>query len=110
MSVAELKAKGNTAFAAKDYEAAIQHYTDAIAAAKGPEDAVHVLYSNRSACYSGLKQYEKALEDADEVSDPQNHLYSVSFCSSSCYALDRPSRRIPLLQRGTDEKEARCTA
>lgn len=65
MSVAELKAKGNAAFAAKDYTTAIQHYSDAIAAAKGTEDAVHVLYSNRSACYSGLKQWEKALEDAE---------------------------------------------
>lgn len=67
MSSAELKAKGNAAFAAKDYQTAIQHYTDAIAAAKGPEDAIHVLYSNRSACYSGLKQWEKALEDAEET-------------------------------------------
>lgn len=67
MSAAELKAKGNAAFAAKDYETAIQHYTDAIAAVKGPEDAIHVLYSNRSACYSGLKQWEKALEDAEET-------------------------------------------
>lgn len=66
MSAAELKAKGNAAFSAKDYTTAIQHYTDAIAAAKGPEDAVHVLYSNRSACYSGLKQWEQALNDAEE--------------------------------------------
>jgi stress-induced-phosphoprotein 1 len=67
MSVAELKAKGNSAFAAKDYTTAIDHYTEAIGAAKGEEDAVHVLYSNRSACYSGLKQWEKALEDAEST-------------------------------------------
>ncbi|EPQ28876.1 uncharacterized protein PFL1_03678 [Pseudozyma flocculosa PF-1] len=66
MSAAELKAKGNAAFASKDYTTAIQHYTDAIAAASSPEDAVHVLYSNRSACYSGLKQWDQALQDADE--------------------------------------------
>lgn len=65
MSVAELKAKGNAAFAAKDYATAIGHYTDAINAATGEQDAVHVLYSNRSACHSGLKEWEKALEDAD---------------------------------------------
>lgn len=64
-SVAELKAKGNAAFAAKDFSTAIQAYTDAIAAASGPEDAVHVLYSNRSACHSGLKQWDQALQDAD---------------------------------------------
>jgi stress-induced-phosphoprotein 1 len=67
-SVAELKAKGNAAFSAKNYDEAIQHYSDAIAAASDPTaDAVHVLYSNRSACYSGLKQWEKALEDAEQV-------------------------------------------
>lgn len=66
MSVADLKAKGNAAFASKDYNAAIQHYNDAIAAASSPEDAVHVLYSNRSACYAGLKDWNHALEDAEE--------------------------------------------
>ncbi len=65
MSVAELKAKGNAAFAAKDYQGAIQNYNDAIAAAASPEDAVHVLYSNRSACYAGLRDWNKALEDAE---------------------------------------------
>lgn len=67
MSVAELKAKGNAEFAAKRYEAAIQHYTDAIAAVQGEADAPHVLYSNRSACHAGLKDYEKALEDAEKT-------------------------------------------
>lgn len=65
MSVAELKAKGNAAFAAKDYQGAIQAYNDAIAAATSPEDAVHVLYSNRSACYAGLRDWTKALDDAE---------------------------------------------
>ncbi|SNX85602.1 probable STI1 - Hsp90 cochaperone [Melanopsichium pennsylvanicum] len=65
MSVADLKAKGNASFAAKDYQAAIQHYNDAIAAASSPEDNVHVLYSNRSACYAGLKDWSHALDDAE---------------------------------------------
>ena len=57
MSVAELKAQGNASFAAKDYASAIQHYTSAIEAAKstGEKDGVHVLYSNRSASYAGMK-------------------------------------------------------
>ncbi|CAO1616829.1 unnamed protein product [Parajaminaea phylloscopi] len=67
MSVAELKSKGNAEFAAKRYEAAIQHYTEAIAAASGEADAPHVLYSNRSACHAGLKDYTKALEDAEKT-------------------------------------------
>lgn len=65
MSVAELKAAGNAAFAARDYETAIQRYDDAIAAAASPEDNVHVLYSNRSACYAGLKDWDHALQDAE---------------------------------------------
>ncbi|CDR98688.1 probable STI1-Hsp90 cochaperone [Sporisorium scitamineum] len=65
MSVADLKAKGNAAFAAKDYQGAIQNYNDAIAAATSPEDNIHVLYSNRSACYAGLRDWNKALEDAE---------------------------------------------
>lgn len=67
MSVAELKAKGNAEFAAKRYDEAIKHYTDAIAAANGEADAPHVLYSNRSACYAGLKQYDQALQDAEKT-------------------------------------------
>lgn len=66
MSVAELKAQGNASFAAKDYNSAIQHYTAALEAAEksGEKDGVHVLYSNRSASYAGLKNWEAALSDA----------------------------------------------
>ena len=69
MSVAELKAQGNASFAAKDYEKAIQHYTAAIEAAKqsGESDGVHVLYSNRSASYAGMKNWDAALSDAEET-------------------------------------------
>jgi len=69
-SSAELKALGNKAFSAKDFQTAIKHYSDAIEAAKDPQaDAVHVLYSNRSACYSGLRDWENAEKDADKVSE-----------------------------------------
>ncbi|CAO1638470.1 unnamed protein product [Sympodiomycopsis kandeliae] len=67
MSVAELKAKGNAEFAAKRYEEAIKHYSDAIAAVSGEADAPHVLHSNRSACYAGLRQWDQALQDADKT-------------------------------------------
>ncbi|KAK0536419.1 Hsp90 cochaperone [Tilletia horrida] len=66
-SVAELKAKGNSAFAAKDWDAAVDAYTAAISAVQDPTaDAAHVLYSNRSAAYAGLRSWEKALEDAEQ--------------------------------------------
>lgn len=59
---AEAKAKGNTAFTAKDFKEAIKHFTEAIS--HDPTD--HVFFSNRSACFASLEQYEKALEDGTE--------------------------------------------
>eukprot|EP00930_Biecheleria_cincta_P096128 TRINITY_DN87_c0_g2_i1.p1 TRINITY_DN87_c0_g2~~TRINITY_DN87_c0_g2_i1.p1 ORF type:complete len:609 (-),score=200.04 TRINITY_DN87_c0_g2_i1:475-2229(-) len=59
---AEAKAKGNTAFQAKDFKEAITHFTEAIS--HDPTD--HVFFSNRSACFASLEQYEKALEDGTE--------------------------------------------
>ena len=49
MDPAELKAKGNALFKAKDYQGSIGVYTEAIAATEAP-DAKGVLHSNRSTC------------------------------------------------------------
>jgi len=54
------KALGNDAFAKKEYEEAIKHFTKAIEL--NPND--HVFYSNRSASYASLGKFEEALEDA----------------------------------------------
>ena len=61
---AAIKAEANKAFAAKDYETASKLYSDAIAL----DPTNHVLFSNRSASKSGLKDYNGALEDAEKVS------------------------------------------
>ncbi|KAJ7067943.1 activator of Hsp70 and Hsp90 chaperone [Mycena amicta] len=58
---AELKDLGNKAFAAKDYDKAIDLFSQAIVL--DPKN--HVLYSNRSASYSGKKQWSDALKDAE---------------------------------------------
>ncbi|KAL1917433.1 uncharacterized protein VTP21DRAFT_3826 [Calcarisporiella thermophila] len=63
MSAEEFKNKGNQAFLAKNYEVAIEHFTKAIEL----DPTNHVLYSNRSASYASLKQYERALEDAEKT-------------------------------------------
>ena len=52
------KELGNTQFKAGNYDQAITHFTNAINIA-----ATHVLYSNRSACYCGLRKYDDALND-----------------------------------------------
>ncbi|KAK4769618.1 hypothetical protein SAY86_027768 [Trapa natans] len=59
----EAKAKGNTAFAAGDFDSAVRHFSDAIALA--PTN--HVLYSNRSAAYASLSRYSEALDDAKKT-------------------------------------------
>ncbi|KAJ7179516.1 activator of Hsp70 and Hsp90 chaperone [Mycena filopes] len=58
----ELKDQGNKAFAAKDYDKAIDLFTQAIAI--DPKN--HVLFSNRSAAYAGKKQWADALTDAEQ--------------------------------------------
>lgn len=63
MSAEEFKAQGNKHFAAKEFEQAIQQFSLAIDASPVPN---HVLYSNRSACYASLKDFSKALEDAQK--------------------------------------------
>lgn len=64
MSTAEeYKAEGNKYFAAKDFQKAIESFTKAIEALTTPN---HVLYSNRSGSYASLKNFAKALEDAEE--------------------------------------------
>lgn len=57
------KAEGNAAFSAKRFDAAIELFTKAIEASETPN---HVLFSNRSASYASLRQFDNALEDANE--------------------------------------------
>ncbi|XVF51672.1 hypothetical protein PTKIN_Ptkin04bG0203300 [Pterospermum kingtungense] len=61
----EAKAKGNAAFSSGDFNSAIKHFTEAINLA--PTN--HVLYSNRSAAYASLHQYDAALADAKKTVD-----------------------------------------
>lgn len=62
MSADELKAQGNAAFQAKDFDKAIDLFSQAI----NVDPSNHVLYSNRSGSYASLRQFDKALTDADE--------------------------------------------
>ncbi|SCU80904.1 LAMI_0B04104g1_1 [Lachancea mirantina] len=63
MSAEEFKKQGNEAFIAKDFEKAIELFTKGIEASESPN---HVLFSNRSACYSSIKKFNEALQDASE--------------------------------------------
>ncbi|KIW87057.1 uncharacterized protein Z519_12354 [Cladophialophora bantiana CBS 173.52] len=60
-----LKAEGNKAFAAKDFTTAIEKFSQAIEL----DPTNHVLYSNRSGAYASIKEYTKALEDANKTTE-----------------------------------------
>ncbi|KAI5290520.1 Hsp90 cochaperone [Ascosphaera acerosa] len=60
-----LKAEGNKAFAAKDFDLAVEKFTQAIAL----DPSNHVLYSNRSGAYASLRDFQKALDDASKVTE-----------------------------------------
>ncbi|RHZ76763.1 hypothetical protein Glove_193g63 [Diversispora epigaea] len=59
----DYKAQGNKAFAAQEYDKAIELFTKAIEL----DPTNHILYSNRSASYASSKEYNKALEDANKT-------------------------------------------
>ncbi|ERM94729.1 hypothetical protein AMTRI_Chr03g143920 [Amborella trichopoda] len=59
----EAKAKGNSAFSAGKFNEAVQFFSEAIELAP----LNHVLYSNRSAAYASLHDYESALKDAEKT-------------------------------------------
>lgn len=64
-SADELKALGNKAIADKNFDEAIDKFTQAIAIQ--PEN--HILYSNRSAAYASKKDWTNALSDADKTTE-----------------------------------------
>jgi mitochondrial import receptor subunit TOM70 len=54
----KLKVKGNKAYGSKDYNKAIELYSQAILCKPDP-----VFYSNRAACYNALSEWDKVVED-----------------------------------------------
>lgn len=59
-----LKAEGNKAFAAKDYDSAIDLFSKAL----DLDQSNFVVWSNRSAAKAGKRDWDGALADADQVS------------------------------------------
>ncbi|GAA95361.1 uncharacterized protein L969DRAFT_92382 [Mixia osmundae IAM 14324] len=57
-----LKAKGNSSYASKSFEKAIEYYTQAL---RHEEAAVY--FSNRAACYANIGQPERVIEDTTKA-------------------------------------------
>ncbi|KAH3687588.1 hypothetical protein WICPIJ_001398 [Wickerhamomyces pijperi] len=71
----QLKMEGNLAIKQKQFELAVEKYSEAIALI--PSDPVY--YSNRAAAYTSLKQFEKAVEDSEaalKIDDKYAKAYS----------------------------------
>ena len=62
-----LKDQGNKAFQAKDYDKAIELFSQALEL--DPNN--FVLWSNRSAAKAGKRQWQGALDDAEQVRTPR---------------------------------------
>ena len=56
------KEEGNREFAAKNYDKAVKHFSEAISLAPSA-----VFYSNRAAAYFSLKEFRLSAEDAKQV-------------------------------------------
>ena len=63
--MSSFKDQGNQAFKAKDFEAAVSFYTQALT--ETPDE--HTILGNRSAAYYSMKQYDEALNDAQKCID-----------------------------------------
>mmetsp|Transcript_38615 Transcript_38615/g.77882 ORF Transcript_38615/g.77882 Transcript_38615/m.77882 type:complete len:407 (+) Transcript_38615:36-1256(+) len=62
----EAKARGSEAYKAGRFDDAVREFTAAIDSATGDDtEIIHLLYSNRSAAFQQLKQFDKANEDAE---------------------------------------------
>ncbi|KAK9900109.1 ADP ATP carrier receptor [Cystobasidium minutum MCA 4210] len=59
---AQLKTKGNKAYSARNFQEAIDIYTQAIAC-----DEQAIFYSNRAACYTNLQKHEEVIRDCTEA-------------------------------------------
>lgn len=64
MQVKQFQAKGNEAFEAGQFSTAIEFYTQAIEASNNTS---HILFSNRSAAFFKLGQFENSFKDAVKV-------------------------------------------
>ncbi|KAK5579363.1 hypothetical protein RB653_009045 [Dictyostelium firmibasis] len=80
----------NDSYYAKNYQEAIELYTEAIEI----DQQNNILFSNRSMCFNKLKRYQEALEDAQKAIDIENrdshHSYLPRYAKgNSLYFLGR---------------------
>ena len=93
------QALGNAAFSAGNYADAVKHFTDAI----GVDAANHVFYSNRSAAYAALNDFDAALNDAEKtVTIKPDWVKGHSRKGAALYGLKRYDDACDAYRKGLD--------
>lgn len=87
----ELKLEGNKAIAQKNFDLAIEKYTEAIEVL--PTNAVY--YANRAAAYTNLQKYDEAIKDAEAAIDiDPNYSKGYSRLAYAKYVQDKPEEAL----------------
>jgi len=90
------KNKGNQCFKKKDWNGAIQAYTDALRI----DDQWGVLYSNRSQAYFNLKKYEESLGDANNcIKVRKDHVKGYHRAANALAAMKRYTEAMNILEK-----------
>jgi len=90
------KNRGNQCFKKKDWNGAIQAYTDAL----GIDNTWGVLYSNRSQAYFNLKKYEESLGDALKcINVRKDHVKGYHRAANALAAMNRYIEAMDVLEK-----------
>ena len=94
-----LKLAGNKAMASRDFELAIEKYTEAINTL--PTNAIY--HANRAAAYSSLKKFDEAVRDAEEAIrlDPA-YSKGYSRLAFAKFAQDKPEEALEAYKKVLD--------
>ena len=87
---AKLKAAGNKAYGSKDYNNAINLYSQALLCKKDP-----VFYSNRAACWNAMSNWDKVIEDTTAAINLDNEYVKALNRRANAYEqVDRNSEAL----------------
>lgn len=97
----ELKLLGNKAMSRRDFQDAVDKYTEAIELT--PKNVIFL--SNRAAAYSSLREHEKAIEDADAaIAIDPSYSKAYSRLGLAYYALGKPKEALDAYKRGVESE------
>lgn len=98
-AAAASKAKGNGCLTGGDFQGAVDAYTEAI----GHDPTDKVFYSNRSAAYASMKNFEKALEDGNKCVELEpSFAKGYGRAGAALHGLGRYEEAVTIYKKGLD--------